>query len=541
MKPTDIKQGFEQAKAVRVQIETTWEDATYYSFPRKRDIKYDKTNGEPEPWDVYDDTAIQSNLILAAGLSGYMTNAAQRWFELRSRDVNLMQSSAVRSFFAQSSDIMYATFANSNFYQQIHEVYLDLGVFGTPTLYVEEDEIEDVRFYARNPKEIFIIENAKEVVDMVYRNFKMTAWQAYSFFGKDTCGEKVKKAVEEKQDFNKPFEFIHYVCPRYKRDVNRADSINKPFASYWYSCEDMSILKEGGYDEFPFFVPRFYKNSGETYGYSPAISALSNIKMINKMVELFYKGIELDVYAAWLLEHDSMMGTLDLRGGALNYQKQPLSQGRAVVPLNQQTNKQMGIEFLTRLEDKIRKAFFVDLFMALTKVAEMTATEVIERTQEKMLILGPVLGRMQSELLNPLIIRTFNILQRRGKLPPLPEELQGVDYDIVYVSPLAKAQRSLQAKDMTTFMTIVGQMAQMAPDVLDKLDTDIIVDKLSAILSVDPDIVRADDEIEVIRKNRAQAQEQQARMASMEQMAGIAKDIVPAVSGTSGTGAERAY
>jgi hypothetical protein len=414
-------------------------------------------------------------------------------------------------------------------------------VFGTPTLYVEEDEIEDVRFYARNPKEIFIIENAKEVVDMVYRNFKMTAWQAYSFFGKDTCGEKVKKAVEEKQDFNKPFEFIHYVCPRYKRDVNRADSINKPFASYWYSCEDMSILKEGGYDEFPFFVPRFYKNSGETYGYSPAISALSNIKMINKMVELFYKGIELDVYAAWLLEHDSMMGTLDLRGGALNYQKQPLSQGRAVVPLNQQTNKQMGIEFLTRLEDKIRKAFFVDLFMALTKVAEMTATEVIERTQEKMLILGQVLGRMQSELLNPLIIRTFNILQRRGKLPPLPEELQGVDYDIVYVSPLAKAQRSLQAKDMTTFMTIVGQMAQMAPDVLDKLDTDIIVDKLSAILSVDPDIVRADDEIEVIRKNRAQAQEQQARMASMEQMAGIAKDIVPAVSGTSGTGAERAY
>jgi len=524
MEAKDIKQGFDLAKSYRVVIEDTWEEAVYYTVPRKRDIKYDKENGEKVPFDVYDDTAIQGNQVLAAGLSGYMTNAAQRWFEMRPRNEALMNNDRVKRFFVDSTDIMYSVFGASNFYQQIHEAYLDLGSFGNATIYEEEDEREDVRFYARNPKEIYFIENDKEVVDMVYRHFKMTAWQAYNFFGSDKCGEQVKKCVDEKKDYNKEFWFIHYVCPRHKRDVSKKDAQNKPFASYWYSEADSKIIKEGGYEEFPFFVPRFYKNSGETYGYSPAMGTLSNIKMINRMMEAVINGAEVSVWPPYLLEHDSMVSTLDLRAGALNYQKQPLSQGPAVQQLgNEKMHYQLAIDFITRVESKIKSAFFVDVFLLLTQLKNMTATEVIERTQEKMLILGPILGRMQSELLNPMIIRTFGILQRRGKLPPVPEELIGQEFDIVYVSPLAKAQRSVQSKDMTTYLSIIGQMAQMLPEVLHKIDGDAIVDKMAKFFSVDPDIIRNQEEVDAIRQGIAQQAQQQERMMNMANVAQIAE------------------
>lgn len=522
MNAKEILDGFSKAKADRLVVDNGWQDYAYYGFPRKRDVQHQKTEGEKQPTDVYDDTAIQSNLILAAGLSGYMTNAAQRWFELRSRDALLMNDGEVAKYFVESSDIIYSVLANSNFYQQIHEMYLDLGIFGMGCLYEEEDERDDIRFYSRKPAEIFCIENDKEIVDMVYRQFKMTAWQAYNFFGKD-CGESVRKCVEEAKDFKKSFNFVHYVTPRYRRQIGKKDALNKPFASYWVSEADLKICKESGYDEFPFFIPRFYKTSGETYGEGPMSATYSNVSMINKMVELYYRGGELALWPAWLMEDDSMIGTLDLRAGAVNYQKSPLAQGAQVQALDSRAKFEIGIDFINRVEEKIKRAFFVDIFLMMTQNQNMTATEVIERSQERMLILGPVLGRMQSEFLNPVIYRTFNILARRGKLPPLPDKLAETGYDVVYVSPLAKAQRAVQARDMTTYLTIIGQMAQMAPDVMDKIDTDKVVDKLCKIYSVDPDIIRDEDEIDAIREFRSQQQAQQQQVMAAANMAQIYK------------------
>lgn len=517
-----ILSGFDYAKADRQTVESTWNDVMYYVMPRKRDIQSDKTKGEKDPYDVYDDTAIQSNIILAAGLSGYMTNAAQRWFELRSRNEKIMEEKGVRSYFNECSEIMYSSFSNSNFYEQIHELYLDLGAVGTASIYEEEDEKTDVRFYARHPKEIYIIENDKGDVDIVYRSFKMTAWAAYNFFGKDKCGASVLKAIESNK-YTEEFDYVQYICPRHERQAGKKDSLNKPVASYWVSCKDQKISKESGYDEFPYAVTRFYKNSNETYGYSSGIAAYSNIRMINRMMEYYIKGGELSLWPAFLAEHDSMMNTFSMKSGAMNYQRAPLSQGAQIQPIQTNTNYQIGIDFINRVEDKIKSAFFADLFLLLTNSANMTATEVIERTQEKMLLLGPVLGRLQNELLSPIIYRSFNILARRGKLPdPPPALLENPTYDVVYVSPLAKAQRAVQAKDMTTFLTIVSQMAQVIPDVLDNVDGDVVVKKLNKIYSVDPDILREDDLVDAIRQARDKKQQAMEKMAMMQQGAMIA-------------------
>jgi hypothetical protein len=216
------------------------------------------------------------------------------------------------------------------------------------------------------------------------------------------------------------------------------------------------------------------------------------------------------------------MGTLDLRSGAINYQKQPMSQGQVIQPLRSGSNLQVGLDFINRSEEKIRRAFFVDLFLMITQTPNMTATEVIERTQEKMLILGPVLGRLQGELLNKIIYRTFNILLRRGMFGEIPPELEGKAWDVVYVSPLAKAQRAVQARDMQTFLAIIGQMAQVVPEAIDKLNADVIVDKFGRVYSVDPEIIAGDDEVAAKREARAAMMAQQQRIAMMAQGAGIA-------------------
>jgi flagellin-specific chaperone FliS len=218
-----------------------------------------------------------------------------------------------------------------------------------------------------------------------------------------------------------------------------------------------------------------------------------------------------------------MVGTLDLRAAAINYQRQPLSQGQAAVPMQTNMNGQIAIDFINRTSDNIKACFFTDLFLALTNNVNMTATEVIQRTQEKMLMLGPVLGRLQNELLDPIIRRTFNILLRRGAFPEVPQSLVDADYDIIYVSPLAKAQRAAQAQDINTFLSIIGQMSQILPEVLDNIDGDEIVQKLSKIYSVDPSVIRESDDVDNLREQRAAAQAAQVKMAGLEQMANIGK------------------
>jgi len=520
----DIIKAYDKAKADKTVVESTWEDLVYYGMPRKRGVNTKYEPGEKPSTDVYDDSPVQSNLIMAAGLSGYMTNASQRWFELRTRDESLMRDNEVRKFFSHAQETIFLTLANTNFYQQIHEIYLDLGTFGTACMYEDEDVRDDIRFYARQPKEIFIVEDDREEATMVFRYFEMTAYQAYTFFGDAKVGEAICKCVEEQKDFTKKFCFIQYVCPRYERDVSRADNINMPIASYWVSMTDKKIVRESGYSEMPYFCPRFYKNSGEVYGYSPMYTVYPDVVMLNKAVETYINAAEIALYPPWIAEHDGIMGTLDVRSRAINYQRAPLSSGQQIQPLSTKNNIQVGLDFIERAEQKVRRAFFVDLFLMLTQQNNMTATEVIERTQEKMLILGPVLGRLQNELLSPIIVRTFNILLRRGKLAPIPPELGGKNFDVIYISPLAKAQRAVQAKDMQTFLTIVGQISQVAPQIIDKIDTDMVVDKMSFIYSIDPEIINDEESVAKVRENRAQQAQVQAQLNAASSMAATMKD-----------------
>ncbi len=515
-KAEEIVRRLDRLKSERNNYETFWQDVSKYTLPRKAYITRDRNPGEKYPYDVYDTTAMQANIVLAAGLHSYLTNPNSRWFSLRLDDKDLSESSDVKEWLNDTEERMYNQLNQSNFNQQIHELYLDLGVFGVACMYEEEDPVEGIRFYSRDIAEIFIAENEKERIDTVYRKFKMTARQAYEKWG-DQAGEVVKNFMEKK-DYDKQVEFVHCVEPRYERDVNKDDASNMPYESTYIELSKKHLIGQSGYREFPYFTPRFNKNSGEVWGSSPAMVLYSDIKMLNEMVKVLIRSAQKQVDPPLVLPHDGYLLPIKYGPAALNFRLKGTADDK-IEPLATGANISIGLEIISQWQNIVKKGYFVDLFLLLADPArkDMTATEVMQRVEEKMLILAPVLGRLMNEFLDPLINRTFNIMWRTGKLNPPPEAIQNLSYKIEYISPLARAQKLDQMKSINSFLALIGQIAVVKPDVTDNVNEDAIVRGIQDLYGVNPNYVHDEQEVKEIRQARAEAQAQMVQQSQIAQ------------------------
>ena len=522
MTPEEIIRRVDQLASERGNYNSFWQDVAKYCLPRKAYITRTKTPGAKYDYDVYDSTAMQSNLVLAAGLHSYLTNPNSRWFSLRIQDEEANKDAEVKAWLADTEERIYNVLNASNFNQQIHELYLDLGVFGVACMYEEEDAENNVRFYSRDIAEIYLCENEKEKIDTVFRKFTLTARQANEKWG-NAAGDVVKNFIEKK-DYDKPVQFIHSVMPRYERDASKADALNMPWESKYIEVSKKHEISVSGYNEFPYFTPRFNKNSGDVWGSSPAMVGYADIKMLNEMVKVLIRAAQKVVDPPLVLPHDGYLLPIKYGPGALNFRLKGSAQDK-IEPLITNVNLPIGLEIIENYRTTIKKNYFVDLFLLLADPArkDMTATEVMQRVEEKMLILAPVLGRLMNEFLDPLINRTFSILWRAGKFLQPPESLQGLPYEIEYISPLARAQKLDQMKSINSFLTLVGQMATVKPDVLDNVNEDNIVADIQELYGVNPKYLRDKEEVKLIRDQRQQMLAQQQEMAMISQGADIAK------------------
>jgi hypothetical protein len=518
----DIVKRVSQLDTERQNYASFWQDVAKYCLPRKAYITRTKTPGTKYDYDVYDTTAMQANITLAAGLHSYLTNPNSKWFSLRLQDEEANEQADVKEWLQDTEDRMYNLLNSSNFNQQIHELYLDLGVFGVACMYEEEDETDGVRFYARDIAEIYLCENEKEKIDTVYRKFKMTARQAWDKWG-EAAGEVVKNFMEKKE-FDKTVEFIHCVAPRYERDVQKDDAGNMPFESTYIEVTKKHLINQSGYREFPYFTPRFNKNSGEVWGSSPAMVLYADIKMLNEMVKVLIRSAQKQVDPPLVLPHDGYLLPIKYGPAALNFRLKGSADDQ-IVPLATGANISIGLEIIQTWQSIVKKGYFVDLFLLLADPArkDMTATEVMQRVEEKMLILAPVLGRLMNEFLDPLINRTFNILWRSGKLLPPPEAIQNQPYQIEYISPLARAQKLDQMKSINNFLALIGQMSQLLPNTMDNVNPDEVVKDVQNLYGVNPKYLRPEEEVEAIRQQRQQEIQQQQQMIAMQSMANMAK------------------
>jgi len=518
----ELKDTLSRLEEKRSTWESHWQEIADLMLPRKAEITKSRSRGDKRSASIYDATAIHSLELLSASLHGTLTSSANRWFSLRFKSNMLNEDDAAKEWLEDSTDKMFLAFARSNFQQEIFECYNDLISFGTSCLMVEEDEEDILRFSARHIKEIFIEENKRGFVDKIYRKFKITASQAVEKFGLENLSREVQNNFK-----NKPFDEIvicHVVRPRNIYNSNKEDKANMPFQSIYFEHQTNHIIATGGFRENPYIIARYLKASTEIYGRSPAMNALPDVKVLNKMVEHSLKAAAKTIDPPLLCPDDSMLAPIRMTPGSINYYRAGSSRDR-IEPLNINQNITLTLQAEEARRTAIAKMFHVDQ-LVVAENRNMTATEVLQRQEERLRILGPVMGRIQSELLEPMIIRVFNIMLRNKLFIQAPEILTNQEIDIEYVSPMALAQKGQEIQSIMRGLELFASISQMAP-VQDYIDENGLVKQIVKTLGLPAKMIRSDKEVQALREQRQAAQQQQAELQTQMAESEMAKNAAP--------------
>ena len=512
-----IKKRCANLESVRATWEDHWQEILDYVMPRKADVTFVRSRGEKRTEVLYDSTAITANNLLAASLQGTLTSASLPWFHLKLRDTELNQNRDVQLWLEDAAKRMYEIFNESNFNTEVHELYLDLVSIGTGAIFVEEGskgfDKEGIHFNCLHIAEYFIQENINGKVDTLYRKYKLTARQAIQEFGEENVGEKILESVKEKPD--KEFNFIHAVEPTedYERAVGKSNT-KLPVHSCHVCTEDKMVVRTGGYNEFPYLVPRWSKATGEIFGRSPSYNALPDIKTLNKAVEIGLKAWAKAIDPPLLVQDDGVIGRVRMTPAGITV----VRHDGAIKPLQIGSNWQITDMKENQLRTSIRQAYYSDQ-LQLQDGPQMTATEVQVRYELMQRLLGPTLGRFQSEFLNPLIERTFGIMLRAGALLPEPEVIQGQKIDVEYVGPLARSQRMEESVAIDRLYELAMNVVQVDPSIMDNINHDEAIRLRGDLLGVPKIILRARDEVEELREQRQQAQQAQQQAEQQQQAA----------------------
>lgn len=468
---------------------------------------------------IYDNTATRAANILAAGLMSGMTDPSSQWFALTTGDPSLDESQAVKTWLDQVQRILEMAFTRTNVYQALHHGWREVGTMGVLANVIVEDP--HVGFYCHPLVigEYCIAVDYAGRPDTLYRNFKMTASQLYRRYGRSRLPRTVLDCLDKNQD--RKFRCLHAIEPRLDRDYTKQDNLNMPWRSVVILMdggdETSCVLEESGYNEFPAVVGRWGASASDVYSEeAPGMVAIGDVRQLQHQALQKGNAIDYQVNPPLILPANAKDQETDFLPGGISY----------IAGANANDVVQSAYNVQTRLADltadmrdvqmRINQAFNVDMFLMLSGgTGRMTATEVAERHEEKLMMLGPVLSRLNNEVLRPLIERTYSILQRAGQIPPAPEELRGQSIAIEYTSMLARSQRAIRANSLSQFLNVVAQVAQFKPEVLEKVNGFNVINEYADYYSVAPSVVVPDDEAIQSVQAQQQAQQAQAQQAQM--------------------------
>jgi len=513
----------EALEADRRNWDYHWQEIAEVVFPRRADFISTVVKGEKKNTKVVDSTAIIANELLGAGLHGMLTNPASKWFKLRLTDPRLMKDTSVLRWLEDVERIIYMSLNSpkASFSSHMHELYLDLTAFGTGVMFIGEDpDTGDLTFSTKHLKECFLSEDMNGFIDTVYRKFSYTSRQIVQRWGIEKAGKDVREAFE-KGELDKQFDIIHCVQPRKDRDYNSLARDQLPVTSTYVLCEGKHIIDDGGFEEMPYVSPRWAKVSGETYGRGPGVSCLPDIKMLQEMAKTVLKAAQKIVDPPLLVPDDGALNPVKTVPGGLNFRR---SGSDPITPLQTGGNIPIGMEMLLDVRQRIRSGFYIDQ-LQLQQGPQMTATEVLQRQEEKLRLMGPVLGRLQTELLGPMVERVFNLLNRRRKFPAAPEVLDGADYDVEYVSPLARAQRQTDANGLLRVFEIASPIIQMQPESAQIINGEDTIRWLGDLFGTPNSLFKSEEEMEQMRQQQQQAQ-QMAMLQQGLEAAGQGADVL---------------
>jgi len=478
---------------------------------------------------------------MASGMMSGVTSPARPWFKLATPYDELNQMESVKKWLHDVSNIISVSFLRSNLYNSLPIIYGDMGAFGTAALFIDEDSEEVFQTFPMAIGSYSIANNEKLRIDVFTRTFKMTVRQIVSKFGKDETSKidwsNISEAVKEKYESGLHDEWVevcHTVKPNQEYSKDKLESEFKKYISIYYEKdskpkggEDVYLSKKG-YDYFPVLCPRWEVNGGDAYGTDcPGMVALGDVKQLQQGERKTLQALEKMINPPLVGSSNLRNQKVSLLPGDVNYDDTPGGVGglRALHEVNFRVdlmeNKQQQVRH------RIQRAFFEDLFLMLASSdrRQITAREIEERHEEKLLALGPVLEQLNQDLLDPLIDIAFDLHIKQGLLPEIPEELSGVVLKVEYISVMAQAQKLITIGAVDRFTQYAGQVASFDPSVLDKISADKLIETYGDITSIPPGIVKSDEEVQAAREAQAQAQAQAQQMQQMQQMAGAAQNL----------------
>jgi Bacteriophage head to tail connecting protein len=506
--------------AERSSWETDWKEVAQYQMPRAgRFLSTDTNKGGKRYPTVPDNTAIFAHRTLAAGMMSGTTSPARPWFRLGIADEQLKEHGPVKAWLHSVTEQMRRVFSSSNTYNGLHQCYEELGAFGSWADFVQPDFDNVIHHYPMTIGEYALACNDKGRVDTVVREMAMTVGQMVKQFGRDKCSTTVQ-SIFDRGNLDEWVQIVHFVEPRTDYDKTKRDGMNMPFSSCYFEAgrdNTETYLSEGGFKRFPALCPRWNVTGNDIYGRSPGMDCMGDVKQLQHAQLRKGQAIEYQVNPPLQVPTQYKDQASGRFPGGVMYVDATGPGGGVRSAFEVQLNLQHLREDIIDTRERIRQAYYADLFLMLANDTRSgtTAREIAERHEEKLLMLGPVLERLNDELLSPLIDITFDRMRDAGILPPPPPELEGVDLNIEFISVLAQAQRMVAAGGTDRLLGTVGTLMQMKPEVADKIDMDQVVDDYGEMFGVNPKIVVPDDVVAQIRADRAKAmQAQQAAAAA---------------------------
>ena len=517
----EIFSRFARLKNDRAVWESHWEEIAERVLPRSRIFTGELTAGDKRTSKLYDATAALACERFASAVESLLTPRGARWHQLRSTNPMLNKDHQVRLWFDQVTSIMFAyRYSPKSFFSsQMHEGYMSNGAFGTAGMFVDEHPEGGLMYRHVHLSDLYLAENEMGRIDTVFRTFKVTARQALRMFEDGDLSSNLRKLAAEKPDDK--VELLHVCCPRTDRDINARDRKNRRFFSGYYEVKEQQLIEEGGMDDMGYILSRYNTGPREIYGRSPSMTVLPDIKMINEMSKTVIRAGQKAVDPPLIIADDGVILPVNSKPGAATFARMDGRSQAPIQPLFTGARVDIGLEMMEQRRKQINDSFLVTLFQILVDSPSMTATEVLQRAQEKGALLAPTVGRQQSETLGPLIERELSVLSEQGLIPPKPPILDeaGGEYEIEYVSPLTQAMRAPEGVGILRTLESVQAIAAVDPSVMDNFNTDEITRSLAEINGAPQRIMRDENEVAEMRGQRQQAEMLQAGAAAAPQLA----------------------
>jgi len=499
----------------------------------------DRNVGDRRHGTIIDSTPLHSVRTLAAGLMSGATSPARVWFRLRLKQAELNEDPAVQAWLSAANEIMLAWIANSNLYHELHRGYEEMAVCGTSIIVLLPDDESVFHAYGATAGQYFLDADARGKINTCYREFQLTVAQVVREFGFDNCPGWVKRAFND-EEFGTEVHVCHAIEPNDDRYVEgSALKEQLRFRStyfVWGETEKENdvggqFLRDGGFDEFPVLAFRWNVSGGDIYGNSPGMESLGDAIQLQHEQERKSENIDLQTRPPLQVPPSLKHHEVDGEAGGIT----TVPNGGRESGIRTLFETRLQLDHLREdIEDvrmRIRRTMFVDLFIMLQQIDKtMTAREVIQRQEEKLLMLGPMLERLFDDGLKPLIDLIFYYLAEAGMFPPPPEQLATAELDVQFVSPLAQAQRGIGINAIDRFLQTIGALGSLKPNALDVLDEDETARHYADILGIDPDLLKDPEVIARIRADRAKQQAALEQADALQKVTGAQKNVADAAA-----------